>query len=175
MSNGSVVAGVEMLFAVLEEHLLNTLSSFAQDAEEQTRKESESHWQDDSGSARDSITGYAVNIDSPDKNFSRSNWAQAQSPGYTSPVWGNPDSNFQPMSEPLDEDIELGVVLTMFVPYAEALENPDQTKADFSNDYEPRERSPRPKVVGGLIENMGLQLTDEFKARVEEAFATVIG
>jgi len=105
----------------LRESFDQELEQFAEELEEDTRNERD--WQDDTGSAADAITAYLVGKGNPRKNFGSIAWQVAQRTG--SKKYGNPPENYQPHVEA----VEVGegpdrkvVILTNFVPYAEALE-----------------------------------------------------
>ena len=174
MSN--VSDNIENLFAAMTEYIQAELAGFAEYAEQLTRTESETHWQDDSGSARDSITAYVAEAGDPQKNFDAGNWSAARSPGYQSPVWGNTDENFQPYTEDVEPEGDVSVMLTMFVPYAEALEtgNNDRANNEFMRGFReyPQERMPR---VPGLLGDMTPKLQDNFANAVSQAFQSALG
>ena len=172
MSN-SISDGINAAFAAITEHVQDQLAGFAEYAEQLTKSESESHWEDDSGAARDSITAYVAETGDSQKNYDASNWSAAKSPGYVSPVWGNTDANFQPDAEDVDTDGDVSVMLTMFVPYAESLETGvvDYQGGRPPNGF-PHERMQR---VPGLLEGMVPTLQDDFANAVTQAFQSAIG
>jgi len=159
----NITQNVETLMAALDQHIREQLEGFAVHAEDTTRSESENYWQDDSGSARDSITAYSVGIGDPQKNYSSSNWSEARTPGYRSPRWANPETNFQP-DDGNEADIDMSepaVILTMYVPYAPALEFGINNVSTLS--------------VGGLIQKMSANLEDEFQKAFTQAVASALG
>ncbi len=99
------------------ESLKNGLTEFADGAENLAVLDSYGVWQDDTGSSRASITGYSIGVQPYDKNFQNAEWQAAQARG--SLKYGTHPSNFKPHVEDVDVDSEVGVILTMFVEYAE--------------------------------------------------------
>lgn len=177
MSGNVVQANVAALFARLRDTVNSELEKFAPGIEAGTRFESDNHWMDDSGSARDSITAYTTNAGDYDKNFSLPNWEQAMTAGFISPVWGNSSDNFLPdiRDADLDADVDSAIILTMFVPYAEVLESGENPNRD-NTPSKPPEMKPgeRFKPVPGLIEKMSKDMADDFKNVVEGAFQAAL-
>lgn len=155
---------------MLIERVQENLEGFAEYAEAFTREESKGYWEDDSGSARDAITAYVVERGDPEKNYGADRWSEARASGYTSPVWGNPSSNFQPAAHEEEMDEEIGVVLTNFVPYAEALENGERGVSGNKDQRTGEARTYRQPLRGGLFADMIPQLSPDWEKAVAQAF-----
>lgn len=167
----TIAQNVDALFARITSELTGQLEGFAQYAEDMTRSESEAHWQDDSGSARDSITAFVEGSGGAGKNTDRPNWSAARSPGYESPIWGNTPANFQPETEEVTLDADAAVVLTMTVPYADALELGENSMG--SEPLHGRRRpAGRPPVVTGLLGKMPDILQDDFARAVAQGIGS---
>jgi len=88
-----------------------TLEGFA-------RAQATLYWEDDSGSARASITGFDPAVSSFDKNFDAPEWAAArENPDYVSPHHHNPRSNFAEYTEAVQKKEEYEAYLTAYVQY----------------------------------------------------------
>lgn len=164
-------------WAQMIERVQEHLEGFAYHAEQFTRDESKEHWEDDSGSARDSITAYVVGKGDHEQNYGAERWAQARASGYTSPIWGNPSTNFQPLTH--DEEVaeEIGVVLTHLVPYALTLE--DGVAGGWNASGSPYMQSPlRPQRMplrGNLFTDVAEQLKPLWTDAVQQAFQQALG
>lgn len=161
----NLMKGVEMALKV-------GLVGFAEELEAAAKLESESHWDDDSGSARKALTAYVVGVMPHDKNFQ--DWEYAQSPGYISPVWKNLSSNFQPWVESvdLDSDAKVAVILTHFVRYAEKLENGERGEPPLPGHKPEGSRTP---LIGGTLENTVYNQADTFNGAVALILLEAIG
>ena len=167
----SLTENATALFADLKVKLQTDLIGFAAYAEEMARLESEGHWSDDSGSARASITAYSLNAEPSDKNFQAAEWAAAQSPGYTSPRWGNPASNFFPYETDYDPPSDVAVLLTMFVQYAEALEFGTPQEADHPLHARNKDHQP---VIAGTLADTTSAVQGDFAQAVERSVADAL-
>lgn len=175
MSGTVVQNGVDLLFQRIHAALEAELRDFADEVEAFTHMESFDHWDDDSGSARDSITAYSMAEGNFDKNTTKPDWEAAQSPGYMSPVWGNTSDNFQPEFEDVDIDGEQAVILTMFVRYAELLESGSKDPNGPPQKPDTLKRGERKPLVPDLIANSAARMKDKFVQVSEAAFQTAIG
>ena len=154
----------------LETTLQVGLVPFADELEGAARQESEFHWADDSGSAREALTGYVVGVMPHDKNFQ--NWEYAQSPGYISPVWKNLGSNFQPWEEDIDQESRVEVILTHFVRYAQKLEDGERGEPPLPGHKPEGARIP---LVGGTLANTVYNKADDFQNAVAFILNDAIG
>ena len=155
----SILDNVNVALVRLERALHSDMGQLAEVIEKHAQEEAEGHWEDDSGSARASITAYSLGKGDWGHNFSADAWRRARSAGYTSPIWNNPSSNFQDYSEAVDIG-EIGVALTMFVPYALALER--GLTAGGGLPQRGNKHGKRRMVIPNLISSVGGQHTSDF-------------
>lgn len=141
------------VFAAMDHHL----GRFAEELEEATK--GSIHWQDDSGSARQSITAYLVGVQPHDKNYAGNPWATTRVAGFHSERYKNspwayrPPENYAPMENehPTDPDDKV-VILTIFVPYGEYLEFGDTTAGTLHGAMEASREDFREAVQKAIAE-----------------------
>lgn len=75
-------------------------------------------WQRDTGSAGASVTAYSISEGDYDHNFGDPDWQQARLVGSLKYRWNGP-YNYTPVQRSLSIEDGPGIVLTMFVAYAE--------------------------------------------------------
>lgn len=113
----SVASRIRRIRMQLEQEAHKGLNEAAENMAAFARAQAEMYWQDDSGSARASITGFDPEVSSHDKNFGNPAWKKAQSVGYVSPRHENPHTNFGPFTESVDKEEEYEAYLTAYVQY----------------------------------------------------------
>jgi len=107
--------------ANFENELETELLAFAQEVENWTRGQRDLYWDNDTGSADASITGFVVDVEDPMKNVNRSPWPEARS-GIVRSRHRNPPAHYTPTQPDLDPpppDTIMEVGLSVNTEYAE--------------------------------------------------------
>ncbi|MFQ5472446.1 MAG: hypothetical protein ACE5FA_06135 [Dehalococcoidia bacterium] len=120
----SAAKKIRRLRASLERAAHVALDEFADDAEQFAQEVVgfDEYWENDTGSARASITGFDPEVTPHDKNFDDPIWQAAQSGAieskYSGAPYFNDASNYEPVVNRVQKDEEFEAYLTMFVKYA---------------------------------------------------------
>jgi len=81
-------------------------------------------WRDDTGSARGATTAYVVDQDDPRKNWNDPDWVRARTQPGVSRYSYNTPANYRPYEKEAPTVGDVAVILTTFVRYGMALEQP---------------------------------------------------
>lgn len=117
----SITSNTEAIFKNAKSALQKDLANFADQVENLAVLDSYGVWADDTSSSRSSITGYSIGVQPYDKNFNEERWALARSRNGVSKYPQNTMENYQADIQSVEVDSDTGVILTMFVQYAERI------------------------------------------------------
>jgi hypothetical protein len=134
----TISSNVEEVFTKAKLSLQKDLAGLADQIENLAVLDSYGVWADDTSSARASITGYSIGVQPYDKNFAEERWALARSRNGVSRYPRNTMENYQEHVEEVEVESDTGIILTMFVSYAEFIGGADviaTASADSSEGF----------------------------------------